>query len=194
MARIGFRWLRILSNYRHSPNYAVVTFQNVRHESNFSQVGFMHTYSQFYKHIHKKQSSWNPYSNTLEPDRSQHKRTSVCVIAQQYSSAIIASLQFYPHSGNLGAQLKFSMFQFFNYFLIASVRSCANFEFFSVGAYLQLAALFTFFCHTQTKWRSPQATLWRLSSARTVRTFETTGAVQLPRILMGCGNWNIKVA
>jgi len=56
----------------------------------------------------------------------------------------------------------------------------------SAGDYLQVVALFTCLVphklsHAVHKQRSELS----LSSARTVRTFEITGAVQLPRILMG---------
>jgi len=44
-------------------------------------------------YVHERQSIWNPNSSTLEPDRPQHDRLAASVIAQQYSSAIAASLR-----------------------------------------------------------------------------------------------------
>ena len=37
--------------YRHPLTYAVVTFQNVQHKSNFAQAGNKYTYGQLYMHI-----------------------------------------------------------------------------------------------------------------------------------------------
>jgi len=37
--------------------------------------------------LQNTESSLNPNSNSLEPDRPQHDRPAACVIAQQYSSA-----------------------------------------------------------------------------------------------------------
>jgi len=68
--------------YRHSPSYAVVTFQKVRRKSEFSHVGTVVSYTCMYKG-----SNWSPNSNTLTPDRPQHDRRAAYVIAHQYSSA-----------------------------------------------------------------------------------------------------------
>jgi hypothetical protein len=45
---------------------------------------------------HTRESRWNPKSDTLEPDRSQHDRHTTRVIAQQCYYATFVSLSFSP--------------------------------------------------------------------------------------------------
>jgi len=48
-------------------------------------------------YVYTRQSSWNPNSNTLEPDRPQHDRPAACVIAQQYFSITLVILRCHSH-------------------------------------------------------------------------------------------------
>ena len=48
-------------------------------------------------YVHTRQSSWNPNSNALEPDRPQHDRPAACVIAQQYFSVTLVLLRCHSH-------------------------------------------------------------------------------------------------
>jgi hypothetical protein len=59
-----------------------------------------------YAHVHKRKSSRYPKSSTLEPEGQQHDRQDACVIAQQYSSAIIVSLRSHSHNEKFGENLK----------------------------------------------------------------------------------------
>jgi hypothetical protein len=43
--------------------------------------------------------------NTVETHRTQHDRHTTCVVAQQYSSTILASFSFYPRNEKCGARL-----------------------------------------------------------------------------------------
>jgi len=54
--------------------------------SGASRIECTSTYGQ----LHTWQSSRNPDSNILEPDRPQHDRPATSVTAQQYSSAIVS--------------------------------------------------------------------------------------------------------
>jgi hypothetical protein len=54
--------------YQHPSTYTVVSFRKIRDMSNFKQVGWI-TY------VQSRESSWNPDSNTMEPDRPQHDGT-----------------------------------------------------------------------------------------------------------------------
>jgi hypothetical protein len=45
-------------------------------------------------------------SSTFEPDRPQDDRPSVCVFAQQYSSAMLFSLRFHSLEEKFGSKLK----------------------------------------------------------------------------------------
>jgi len=40
-------------------------------------------------YVYARESSWNPISKTMEPDRPQYNRPATVVIAQQYSIASI---------------------------------------------------------------------------------------------------------
>jgi hypothetical protein len=52
--------------------------------------------------IYKAEKSWNPNFNTLEPNRWQHDRPAATVIAQQYSSATLASLRVHSRKEKFG--------------------------------------------------------------------------------------------
>jgi hypothetical protein len=67
-----------------------------------------------------RESSWNPNSNTMVHYQTQYDRPSVCVIAHQYSSAILGSLLLTSLKENFGA-LKF--FLFFKYRLNLEMRN-----------------------------------------------------------------------
>jgi len=72
--------------YRHSPTYAIVTLPTGGSGASpvLSKLDVSNTYGKLYS----KGFPWNPHS-TLDPDRPQHDRPVVCVIAQQYSSATL---------------------------------------------------------------------------------------------------------
>jgi hypothetical protein len=83
-SRATYVWTRCINPQ--SPHWSVVeygqtpvadtpslTFRRIRCKSQHGQLYI--------------ESSSNPNSNTLEPDRPQHERPTICVIAQQYSSA-----------------------------------------------------------------------------------------------------------
>jgi hypothetical protein len=59
------------------------------------------------------QSSLNPDLNTHEPDRPQHDCPSVCVIAQQYSSANFVSFRFRSRAFQIRVFFKFFKFSWF---------------------------------------------------------------------------------
>jgi hypothetical protein len=44
--------------------------------------------------MYTRESSWNSYFKTMEPDRPQHDRSAASVTAQQYSSATFVSWHF----------------------------------------------------------------------------------------------------
>ena len=93
--------MNIKMNYRHSPSYDVVTFRKVRYKLNLAQVGTaVYMWSTIY--VCTRKSSWNPDSNTLEPEWLQHDRPATRVIAQQYSSATFVSLRFPSHKVQFG--------------------------------------------------------------------------------------------
>jgi hypothetical protein len=60
--------------------------------------------------------SWNPDSSTLEPDRPQLGRTAICIIAQEYSSAVFVSLRCLSHKEKFGACFKNVTISIFFYF------------------------------------------------------------------------------
>ena len=98
-------------HYRHSQTCAVV---NVPED--LAQVGIQYTCRHLYIYIyiyicHTRKSSWNPYSNALEPNRPLHDLPAASVIAQQYSSATFASLHFNYHNKKFAARLKI-LFQY----------------------------------------------------------------------------------
>ena len=66
-----------------------VQVSQILHQSELRVRTYFHTYA------YTSGSSWNPKSNTLEPDRPQHEHPAVCVIAQQYSSATFVSVCLY---------------------------------------------------------------------------------------------------
>ena len=65
----------------------------VRPRSNLADVGAECAHDEIYMYTHTRQSSLNPKSKTLEPDRPQHDRPAACVIAQQYSSVTLVLLR-----------------------------------------------------------------------------------------------------
>ena len=58
-----------------------------------------HKWSNIY--FYSKESSWNPNSSTLQPERSQHDCPAACVIAQQYSSTTAFSLRLHSRKEKL---------------------------------------------------------------------------------------------
>jgi hypothetical protein len=93
-------------HYRHSQTCAVV---NVLGRSGASRNP-VYVSSPIYI-CHTRESSWNPYSNALEPNRPLHDLPAASVIAQQYSSATFASLHFNYHNKKFAARLKI-LFQY----------------------------------------------------------------------------------
>ena len=67
-------------------------------------------------------SSWNPNTNTLEPDWPQHDRPAGCVIAQQYSSSTCVSRSFHSRKEKFGARLTNLVIYIYTYFLIKLLR------------------------------------------------------------------------
>ena len=80
-------------------NLGYSTFRKLERGSNFAKVGIeymcvcvcvcvcVRARAVKYIHVCLAESNLNPNSNTLQPDRPQHYRLTVFVIAQQYSSA-----------------------------------------------------------------------------------------------------------
>ena len=93
--------------YRHSPTYAVL--------SGRFGADRIWVYTRSNRCVYRQRYSWNPNSNTLEPDRPQPDRPAACVIAQQYSYASLVSLRF--HAG----KEKFSAFKFFFIFCVLKI-------------------------------------------------------------------------
>ena len=58
------------------------------------------------------ESSWNPNSNTLEPDPPQHDIPAACVIVQEYSSATFLSFRYHSRKEKCGAFQKYYYFDF----------------------------------------------------------------------------------
>jgi len=88
----------------HFPNYAVITFQNIRCQPNFAQVGIV---LPLVKYVFiQRPSSLNPNSNTLKPDWTLHSHPATCVIAQQYSSATFVPWHFHSLNEKYGALFK----------------------------------------------------------------------------------------
>jgi hypothetical protein len=56
------------------------------------------------------ESSWNPKSSALAPDRPQRDSPATCVIAQQYSPTTLHSLRFYCRKEKYGALSTFNFF------------------------------------------------------------------------------------
>lgn len=88
-------------HYCLSPTYAVVTFRKIWHKLNFMQVETEYSYmwSAVYLCLYTRESTWNPYSSTMEPSGTQH------VIAHQCSARSI-SQHFHSHKQKFGAPLK----------------------------------------------------------------------------------------
>jgi len=57
-------------------------------------------------YVCKTQSSLNPNSNTMRPDKPQYGLSATRDIAQQYSSASVVSLRFHPRNQKIGVGLK----------------------------------------------------------------------------------------
>jgi len=83
--------------------YAVVTYRKV------------HIWSSIY--VYTKESSWNPNSKTLDPDRPQYNRPASSVIAQQYSIASFVSLRIQSLTINSARVYKL-LFQFPTWYVI----------------------------------------------------------------------------
>jgi len=57
-------------------------------------------------HVVIREFTWNPKSNTLEPDGPLHGHAAVCVTTQECSSATFVSLRFHFHKEKFDALLK----------------------------------------------------------------------------------------
>ena len=75
--------------------------------------------------MHTKGTSWNPKSNTLQHKRPLNEHLSICVIAQQYSSAICISLRFHSHNGKFCACFKnfIALFYFLKNYVCLKLRN-----------------------------------------------------------------------
>jgi hypothetical protein len=93
---------------RHSSNQERVAFLGVRRKSSIGQFAiWVHLWSIIC--VYTRESSWNPNSNTVAPDRPRHDTPAprtTCVIAQQYSSIILVSLFFSSFTEKFSAHLK----------------------------------------------------------------------------------------
>ena len=58
------------------------------------------------------ESSWNPNSNTLEPDRLQHDIPAACVIAKEYSATTLVSIRYHSRKEKCGDFQKYYYFEF----------------------------------------------------------------------------------
>ena len=94
--------------YRSSPTNAVDTSRKIPRESVVAEVGI--DWSSVYVYI----IEGNPDSNMLLTS-SSHGHLAIHVITQQYSSAILVSLNFHSSEEKFGARLK-NVIQFFNSF------------------------------------------------------------------------------
>lgn len=76
--------------------------------------------------VYTWQSSWNPNSNTLQLHQTQHDRPVSCVIAQQYSSAILLLYSFHSRRENFGARFENVISFFIPPFLNRAVLKLPN--------------------------------------------------------------------
>ena len=64
-------------------------------------------------YFYTRESSWNPNSSIIEPDRPQHERPAAPVVAQQYSSATFISQRFHTRQGKVWRSYKNIIDSFF---------------------------------------------------------------------------------
>ena len=74
-------------------------------------------------YVHKRDSSWNANSSTLEPDRSQHDHFHACVIAQQYSSSSFSCVRFNSCKLKFRERLKTLLFYLLEIWASLKLRS-----------------------------------------------------------------------
>ena len=86
--------------------FAVITFQSSGAIRNW-------VYTWKTERARRGEHSWKLNPNTQEPDLPQHDSLTVCVIAQEYSSATFVSFCFFFRREIFGAHFKMLLFQLF---------------------------------------------------------------------------------
>ena len=101
--------------YRYSPTYAYSYVPDGLAQIEYCAKSELSVHMDIYKYVNKIESSINPNSNTLEPDRPRYDQPAACVIAQQYSSASFFSLRFQTRKESFGERFKsfISSYMFF---------------------------------------------------------------------------------
>ena len=104
----------------------VDAFRKARRKLSFAQFWIECNYNHLCTHVYTMESCWNLNSKTREPDWLQHDRTTVCVIANQYSSATFVSLRFHFRWGRIRhafqKRYQFVSLNFFRNFVTLKLR------------------------------------------------------------------------
>ena len=98
---------------RHSPTYAMVTFQKIQCKANFTKVGVAYTCGQLRMYI--QGSVFEIQTPTHSNHLPQHDCLTTCVIAQQYSFAKFVSLRLHSRKQKFGASLEKFISVFFHF-------------------------------------------------------------------------------
>ena len=107
----------VMESYTDTPSLA----QQLRSEGS-GQVTQVVSYIRW---IHTRRSNWNSNSYSLEPDRTQHDRLTVCVSAQQYDFASLIFLYFHSRREKFVALLRNAITTFFFNFFFNFVSETA---------------------------------------------------------------------